>query len=365
MRIGFVTSSLGSGGAERVTSILSSEFAKEHTVFVIITSIRQKEVYSCGLSSILYLSEEKRISPLRKINKLVKLINEKQLEILVAFPDPCSYYGAVAAKRCQIPCICSERNAPQFAPTSPLMRFLRKRSYHLATRIVFQTEEAKKYFNVRIQKKGVIIPNPFQKRSPEDRVPSHSLISAGRFTHQKNFPCLIRAFSIFCQSFPDYTLTIFGEGPERKSLERITKKLHLQSKVFFPGFSNCLDQELKKAGIFVMTSNHEGIPNALLEAVAAGVPCVSTDCPVGGPRQLIGLNPKDRLVKVGDYRAVASALKDIATHYEDAEKVCLSYGQKLTATLATEKITIQWLALFTSAIAENKENQLKEKSRSI
>ncbi|OPZ24575.1 MAG: GalNAc-alpha-(1-_4)-GalNAc-alpha-(1-_3)-diNAcBac-PP-undecaprenol alpha-1,4-N-acetyl-D-galactosaminyltransferase [bacterium ADurb.BinA186] len=354
MKIIFVTSSLGFGGAERVISELASEFSKQHQVLVAITSIKQKESYSCGSAAITYLSEASKLSPFQKIHKLEALFKKWSPDVVVAFPDPCSFYAAKAAKRVGIPCICSERNAPRYSPTNPLMRIVRTWSYHLATRVVFQTEQARDYFGKSIQKKGTIISNPFQQRSSLVRKPEEKIISAGRFTPQKNFICLIDAFSLFHVWFPNYSLTIYGEGPERINLENEIHSKGLDSYVFLPGFSDHLESAFASAAIFVMSSDHEGMPNALLEAAAAGLPCVATDCPVGGPRKLIGSNPNDILVPVGDSQAIADALKKIVANYDDVSKGCEGYANQLKESLSIGNIAHQWLSLINSIISNQK-----------
>lgn len=350
MKLIFVTSSLGFGGAERVASELASQFSNQQEVLVVITSIKQKESYSCGKAQIVYLSASQKISPFKKIRKLHTLFKNWSPDAVIAFPDPCSFYAAKAAEKLGIPVICSERNAPRYSPTNPLMRMVRTWSYRLATRVVFQTEEARDYFGKSIRKKGVIISNPYQQRSQCFRKPEAKIISAGRFTPQKNFICLIDAFALFHNKFPDYSLTIFGEGPERANLEKEVHLKGLDTWVSLPGFSDHIESAFETASVFAMSSDHEGMPNALLEAAAAGVPCVSTDCPVGGPRKLIGPNPNDVLVPVGDSQAIASGLEKIISDYDATSKTCLDYAMQLKNELSIESISNQWLSVINSAI---------------
>jgi glycosyltransferase involved in cell wall biosynthesis len=350
MKLVFVTSSLSFGGAERVISELASQFSNQQEVLVAITSIKQKESYSCGKAHIVYLSESLKISPFQKIKELQILFKNWSPDAVIAFPDPCSFYAAKAAKKLGIPCICSERNAPRYSPSNPLMRIVRIWSYRLATRVVFQTEEARDYFGKSIRKKGVIISNPYQQRSQCYRRPEAKIISAGRFTLQKNFICLIDAFALFHSNFPNYTLTIFGEGPERANLEKEIHLKGLDNLVSLPGFSDHIESSFETASIFVMSSDHEGMPNALLEAAAAGIPCISTDCPVGGPRKLIGPNPKDILVPVGDRQAIADGLGKIISDYDATSRTCMDYASQLKNELSIESISNQWLSLINSAI---------------
>jgi GalNAc-alpha-(1->4)-GalNAc-alpha-(1->3)-diNAcBac-PP-undecaprenol alpha-1,4-N-acetyl-D-galactosaminyltransferase len=351
MNIVFVTSSLANGGAERVISELASEFSKTFQVEVILTSVHQTEYYHCGSASVSYLSEFRKISPFGKIRKLIDFFKKKNPDVVIAFPDPCSFYAAFASRKNHIPCICSERNAPQFSPTGKLMRLVRYWSYRLATNIVFQTEDAKRYFPRCIQKKGVIISNPFQPHFVCSREPENLIIAIGRLTPQKNFPCLIEAFQIFHESFPNYSLEIYGDGMGKNDIEKIIACRGLSSFVFLKGFTNNLSDPFRRARMFVMSSDHEGMPNALLEAAAAGIPCVSTDCPVGGARSLIGDNAFDRLVPTKNPHLLAKAMIDIVNNYQEVEKGCILYSETLKTSLSIGRICGQWLDLIELAIS--------------
>ena len=354
MKIVFVTSSLSTGGAERVAAELSQELSKRHEVFVVITSIRQKEVYSCGQAKISYLSASKKITPFSKIRALKRFLKFVSPDVVVAFPDPCSFYAARACADLHVPCICSERNAPQFAPSKRVMRFLRTESYRLASAVVFQTDEARSFFSKSIQNKGVLIPNPFEARPQLPRNPEKLIVSFGRLMPQKNYHCLIEAFSLFVGQHPDYRLEIYGDGPQRDMLTQYIDSLHLGSSIFLKGFVDNLANPLSRASVFVMSSDHEGMPNALLEAAAAGVPCVSTDCPVGGPRFLIGNNHFDQLVPINDPSAISSAINSIVENYSVASKGCAEYADTLKKNLSLQTIVEKWELLMQKVILGKK-----------
>ncbi len=132
------------------------------------------------------------------------------------------------------------------------------------------------------------------------------VMGIGRLTEQKDFPTLIRAFSLLRNQKPCH-LMILGEGHERKNLENMVEELGLGSVVQFPGFSSNPYSFLSKSSVFVLSSRWEGSPNALTEALALGVPVVSTDCP-SGPREILDKGRFGSLVPMGNPELMAEAI---------------------------------------------------------
>ena len=128
---------------------------------------------------------------------------------------------------------------------------------------------------------------------------------------QKNFPLLIRAFAEFYQRHRDYQLVIYGEGEKRESLEKLIRELHLTGVVSLPGRREDLPEQLCSAAMFVLSSDFEGMPNVLLEAMCMGMPVASTACPSGGPEEIIEDGVNGLLVPVGDQKAMAEAMEKL------------------------------------------------------
>lgn len=141
---------------------------------------------------------------------------------------------------------------------------------------------------------------------PED-APASYVLAAGRLTGQKNFPLLLRAFRRVADARPDLQLVILGEGPDRQQLGELRDSLDLSGRVSLPGFTANPYPWLKHAQAFAMSSDWEGLPTVLIEALAAGVPVVSTDCP-SGPAEILEGGRLGRLVPPGDEEALAAAL---------------------------------------------------------
>jgi glycosyltransferase involved in cell wall biosynthesis len=135
------------------------------------------------------------------------------------------------------------------------------------------------------------------------------VMSIGRLVAAKDFETLIRAFALLRERLPA-RLLILGEGPKRQSLTRLIKRLGLSGVVDLAGFSDNPMASLVRARLFVLSSRFEGSPNALIEALACGTPCVATDCP-SGPREILGEGALGPLVPVGNRLALAKAMEQV------------------------------------------------------
>jgi glycosyltransferase involved in cell wall biosynthesis len=134
------------------------------------------------------------------------------------------------------------------------------------------------------------------------------VITLGRLNKTKQFDLLIRAFSLLAAEFPDWDLWIWGEGPERAALEAQVGQLHMDERIFLPGRTVTPWNELAKGQVFAMSSSHEGLPMALMEGMALGLPVVSFDCP-SGPRELTRNGEDGLLIPPGDANSMAAALR--------------------------------------------------------
>jgi len=132
------------------------------------------------------------------------------------------------------------------------------------------------------------------------------ILGIGRLLSQKDFPTLIRAFARVLEQRP-CRLIILGEGELRRQLEALVAELSLQNKVALPGWSDNPYSAMARAALFVLSSNYEGLGNVLIEALACGCPCVSTDCP-SGPAEILQDGEIGPLVPVGDHVALANAM---------------------------------------------------------
>ena len=196
----------------------------------------------------------------------------------------------------------------------------------MADGCVFQTKEAQEWFPERLQRKSKIIYNAVKEDFYHiERKPNRGeIVTCGRLTEQKNHAMLIAAFADVVKQYPYATLKIYGEGALRETLQQQINEAGLQDKALLMGATDNVGKALETADLFVLSSDYEGMPNALMEAMAAGVPCISTDCPCGGPRELFGENLKKKLVPCGDANQMALKISEVldATESGILEKNC-------------------------------------------
>jgi glycosyltransferase involved in cell wall biosynthesis len=189
----------------------------------------------------------------------------------------------------------------------------RTESYPKASRVLVMTQEAKNYFSEEIQKKCVVIPNPLRDDLPEPYTGERRkvVVNFCRLTRQKNLPLLIDAFALFHQTHPDYRLELYGQGELQEELEQKIEALHLQYSVSILPFDSNVHQKIRDCAMFVSSSDWEGWSNSVMEALALGLPTISTDCDFG-PRDMIKDHENGILTPVGNVEALAGAMAEIA-----------------------------------------------------
>lgn len=345
MKIVFVLAGLGFGGAERVVSILANQFTDAHDVRIILTSGNDSTVYPLDdRISICILPKE--YSNFKRWKMFRRLCQAFQADVVLAFMDTISIMASVFLAFTGIPVIASERNDPseKSRKLSIPFRVLKWFSKFLTAGYVFQSEGAKACYPMMAQKKSCIILNPLNTAELPKRQSciENTIVSVGRLHPQKNHKMLIKAFasSMFCK---EHTLHIYGEGPLKSELEAYSRFLGMEGRVFLEGNrSNVLDC-IKNAKLFVLTSNYEGLPNALMEAMAIGLPCISTDCSPGGVRMLISQNFDNGLiVPCGDEDQLVRVLDDLYFNQERLSEM----GRKATTIRERTGVDIiarEWL----------------------
>jgi len=345
--LAIVTRNLKAGGAERVVAQLAKHMVFNDIHCTIITLENEEIFYS--------LPPEVRIeaigkkSPKGYIDKLLKYKEVRQLvkvlkpDVVLALPEEIGIYVIPALFGVQVPVVVSERNNPWIMPWKKVSRFARKLFYPFAAGFIFQTEQAASFFSKRIRKKGVILPNPLDlERIPQpwEGERRKEIVGAGRLEKQKNFPLLIRAFAKFYQIHPDYKLIIYGEGELRGELESLASSLLPNESYYFPGKTQQLLEKMCGAAMFVLSSDYEGMPNVVIEAMAMGMPVISTDCPSGGSAALIKDGWNGMLVPVNDIDEMYKAMCKIAESKSFGLKLgmnALQIKEKLDATVVAEQ----------------------------
>lgn len=317
-KIDIITKAMTSGGAERVIAQLANYFVTHGICCRIITTDDREVMYPLNekikIVSIGKKSGNKVIDRVVRYSALRKVVLSDRQDVVLTMPEDTGIYVILALLGTGIPVYVSERNNPWVMPDVKITRFLRKIAYPFATGVIFQTEMAKSFFSPRIQKKGVVLPNPVDASripAPYEGEREKRFVAVGRLEPQKNFPLLIRAFAEFNKEIQGYKLTIYGEGREREKLENLIKDLGLQNNIELPGRDKDVLNKINSAAAFILSSDYEGMPNALIEAMCMGMPVISTDCPSGGPRELICDSKNGLLVRVNDINGMTDAMRKI------------------------------------------------------
>lgn len=338
--------SLACGGAERVLSILTSRFADRYDTVKVFMWIDLPVFYEMD-DRLEIISIEKECGSknyLKKIGWFRNYVRHGHPDLILSFLAKSSINVLLATTGLHIPVIVGERNDPRFLKGGKPMIVIRDLIYNRATRILEQTENNKNYFSGAKYRKTDVIYNPVfmdlnvvgsALSAEKQRV----MVSVGRLNSQKNHELLINSFKIFCTNHPEYKLIIYGEGENRANLEHLIERNQLTGKVLLPGsISNVFDQ-IKGAELFVMSSIFEGMPNALLEAMCLGLPCISTK--VSGAVDLIKNGQNGLLVDIGDKDALVNAMETLASDQKMRESLGAE-ALKLYDLLNVDTIASQW-----------------------
>ncbi len=340
MKITFVTSTLTSGGSERVMSILANGLCKNNHQVEILCLNKHLVYYSVDERIKLYFIEEETNGGglLKKIIWLRKHVKESQPDVVIPFMEAVYCVTLLSLIGLPIPVISSERIDPRKSPF--LRNILRCIFLPLTTHLVVQTNDIKSYYPSFIQKKTTIIYNPVEEKMLEEwhEQKLDRIINVGRLYPQKNQKMLIDAFAEICNEFPSYQLYIFGDGPERPKLEQQITDRNLTDRVFLPGRSSEIAKELAKSRLFCLSSDYEGMSNAVIEALCIGLPVISTD--VSGTKELIHTE-NGIVVGINDKKSMVNALKSLLANPQRMNEMSRA-NRNISHQFKKEEITLQW-----------------------
>lgn len=321
----FTTLSLTGGGTERVAAVLPSKLADiGYETHLIVYRKADKEYPISSKLRVHYLDEGWASgNPIARLQRNVKalkaLIQEIKPDVILNLVGDMSLYQMyLAARGSGATFVASVRNHPHKAYQSMRLGWI-KNQIHLAlvrkADVCFmQTKEQLDFFNEKVKQKSFVLANPvddsFLEASYEPREKIRRIVTLGRLGQQKNHKLLIEAFAEVCRRNPDIQdieLCIYGEGEEKANLEAHARKLGIGAKVSLCGRTTNPVKTLQEHDVFVLSSDYEGMPNALMEAMAVGIPCISTDCPTG-PADMIQDKENGLLVPMRDSNLLASAI---------------------------------------------------------
>lgn len=350
MRMTFVIGSLAAGGAQRVLILLAEGLSRRgHGVSIVTLNGKEEDFFEVpeGVPRIA-VGIRGFVQTIPGIFKLRRAIRSTRPDIVVSFIDVTNIITLVATSGLKAPVVVSERIDPSRYQIGAIWEMLRRWAYPFAGGIVVQTARARDYFLPRFQSTVRIIPNPVVLPKAESpipfKLPKPSIVALGRFHPQKGYDILFRAFALIKDRHPDWSLTILGDGAMRNELESLADRLGLGKQLNLPGQVQNPHAILKQADLFVLSSRFEGFPNALCEAMAAGLPVISTDCP-SGPREIIRDGIDGVLVENENAAVLSEAMERLMSNKQERGRLSAE-SVKVARRFDGEQVIQMWEDLF-------------------
>lgn len=336
----------GVGGAEKSLVMLANSLAERNHDVTLLAMEKGDIFYPVHEDvNIKYIADQGSIGIIRRMHRLkqiIKVLKEIKPDIAICFG---MLVGVIGPKLLGIKTIYSERGNPGTKSNKSIIGLVRSLIFPWLDGFVFQLEGAKNFFSKKVQNKSTVIPNPVYMKYDDYDIPEKRekvIVNVGRLHSQKNQRLLISAFNEVVDEFPDYKLHIYGQdGGLESELKKYVKDLNLERKVLFLGTTDKLWDEIVTASMFVLSSDYEGMPNALMEAMALGIPSVSTDCPPGGPAALITHKKNGLLCPVGDVEALTECMRLVLSSKQNSEKMGLE-AKKICYTHTVQEIMNKW-----------------------
>ncbi len=359
--VAFYIGSLKKGGAERVFVNLADYFASRGYRVTMVTQYQKEKEYELPkgadrvISDITKEEEGGRIQNVwRRYRKLRRIFKELQADVVLSTIGKNNFMALLSNAFLPTKVVVSVVAEPTEEYPGRLMRFLAKTLFHFADGIVLQTTDAMKFFPKGVRKKSVILKNslnPVFVRPRYEGTRRRDIVAVGRTDENKNHRMAIRAFLQIAADFPDSRLILYGEGPLRETLQKEVREKGMEERILLPGAVTDVADRIEKAYAFLLTSFTEGMPNTLIEAMSLGLPCISTDCPCGGPRDLIEDGRNGLLVSVDDDKAMAKRLKELLSDPDKADKIGRE-AARLQEDYRPDRVNAAWEAYFAGIVGK-------------
>lgn len=316
MKIALFYGSLGKGGTENTIVNLANELVlKNHSVDIIVLKNPNSSYSLSNDVNVISLSKAKN-STMQRLFALKRLMKDSNYDVVCTFAPKMLLYLKLVTFSKNFRLIGFERSNPFLSVDGRLGKIVRKSLSPWADAYVFQTRGSMKFYPTKAQKRGVVIQNgllgkinevgkiAFSKRN------ENKIVSVGRLIPSKGYDVIIKAFSEFSKNHPNHFLNIFGDGPEKERLQTLIDENCMSNKICLMGHTKNIYSEIFDARAFLYGSRQEGMPNALMEAMACGIPCISTNCDFG-PSELIKNGENGILINVDDANEMYNMLTKV------------------------------------------------------
>ncbi len=356
MHIACMISSLTKGGSERVMCNLMDYFVQQGHQVTLVTQYQRTDEYPLNpkVNRILSQLTSEETGKSRMINfkrryfKLRNIWKKEKPDVVLSFIGKNNFMTILTAWGLHIPVVVSVRADPNLEYPNRWMRFTARHLFRKAAGVVLQTKECFDFFPEAVKRKSVILHNPINDTFFEnfyDGIREHTIVTVGRLDKNKNQALLLKSFAQIASDYPDYRVILYGKGELEEYLKNLAMKFGISDRVTFAGNVSNVAGAIRKAGIFVLTSNTEGMPNALIEAMILGIPAIATDCPCGGPRDLIQHGVNGFLTPVGDVTKMKDNLQKLINYMQNPQKMTeMRNAERKTTEIYKKEIACQeWM----------------------
>lgn len=352
MRIAMLIGALSRGGAEHVLVNLADYLIKRGHQVIVVTQYQMENEYPLNENAKRIISDISRdettnnriVNFWRRFCKLRRIWKQERPDVILSFIGKNNIMAIITSVCLPASAVVSVRGEPREEYYNKGLRFIAKSLFYFADGIILQTESSRSFFPAGIRKKAVILKNPVHSsffREPYVGQREKTITAVGRIDENKNHKMLICAFSQIADEFPDYKLIIYGDGEKREELQHSVEKLGLKDKIILPGRIEDVASAIYKTRVFVLSSNTEGMPNTLLEAMALGLTVVSTDCPCGGPAEIIEHGKNGLLTPVGEEKAMKENLRFVLNNLQRADE--MGNNARITSEIyKPETVLLEW-----------------------
>ena len=364
LHVAMLIGALTRGGTERVLVNLSGYLVRNGFRVTVVTQYQKEGEYPLdpGAKRIIsdITNEESSRSRIvnfkRRFCKLRGIWKREKPDVILSFIGKNNMMAILTSRFLKIPVAVAVRGEPTMEYYNKWMRFMAKHLFKIADGVILQTKQCFEFFPKVVRQKAVILKNPMNSSFFKDRYEGErekEIVAVGRIDANKNHEMLIRAFADIAEEYPDYKLVIYGEGELREKLKELINKLGMQERICLPGAVSNVSETIYKARVFVLPSNTEGVPNTLIEAMMLGLTVIATDCPCGGPADLIEHGANGLLTPVGDVFKMKENLQVVLNDLEKADEMGKN-AAKMRDIYCPEKVYGEWENYLNSLVFRRK-----------
>lgn len=359
MKILFLFPRFGIGGIAKAMSYVAKSCDEANMETVCVSMSDEPIMIDLPIKSKLiyldYYSNSNVVSSvLHKIKFLIdyrRIIMNENPDVIVSFGVDNVRISVLASVGLKQRIIGSERGNPYVYNDTQRKKYCA--ALNKCNAVVFQTENARAYYPDSIKSKSFIILNPCVVKSETDHYLSDGadkiLLVYSRLSEEKNIEGVINALEIAKKKLEEQgsnvrlELHIYGDGERKKDLEKQVRDKSIKEIIFFPSHHDVLGVE-KRVDAFILNSDTEGFPNALIEAMISGIPCIATNCPPGGVNFLADGGRRVHMIPVRDDVALADAIIKVSIDKRYARSL-ITASKELKIVLDPERIKKEWVKL--------------------